>query len=251
MTNQIIWIGITVGVFFAGLGVGYAMFYSAQPNFMHMTPQQMQQMMNNPQFMNQWHQHMMQNPQLMNQWTNTMIQNPQAGQWMMGSMMNDPQFSQQMYGMMTQHNQFMQGMMNYPQFQNQWMDPMMRNWNTTSGYHMGSMSPGMMMGTPITENTKILSTITNIKKLLDDASFAYNSGDKDEALSSATKAYLDNYEYIERAVSQKDDSLMEKVEHAIRDDLRSMIKNGDSQENINAKILSIKTDLEKIELLFN
>ena len=92
MVSQAILIGIAVGVFFAGLGIGYAAFQSYnQPNFAMMTPQQMQQMMNNPQEMNQW---MMQNPQMMNQW--------------MGNMMNDPQLQQQMYSQMMQNNQFMQ-----------------------------------------------------------------------------------------------------------------------------------------------
>jgi hypothetical protein len=168
----------------------------------------------------------------------------------MGTMMNDPQLSQQMYGMMVQHNQFMQGMMNDPQFQNQWMYPMMSNWNGTMWSHMDSMMGSGMMGIPIIEDTKILSTITNIKKLLDDVSSAYGSGDKDKAFSLATTAYLENYEYIENAVSQKDDNLMEKVELAMRVDLRSMIKNDDSIENINTKILSIKADLDKIESLF-
>ncbi|HSB50629.1 MAG TPA: hypothetical protein VLC72_04800, partial [Nitrosopumilaceae archaeon] len=74
MTNQYVLVGITVGVFFAGLGVGYTIFQSYnQPNFAMMTPQQMQQMMNNPQAMNTWMNTMMQNPQHMNQW---MMQNP-------------------------------------------------------------------------------------------------------------------------------------------------------------------------------
>jgi hypothetical protein len=130
------------------------------------------------------------------------------------------------------------------------MYPMMGSWNATMWSHMGSMRSGMMIGTPITENTKILSTITNIKDLLDSTSTAYGSGDKDKAFDIVTAAYLDNYEYIESAVSQKDNFLMEKVEHAIRDDLRSMIKNSDSQENMDTKISSIKADLEKIESLF-
>lgn len=112
MVSQTIMIGIAVGVFFAGLGVGYAVFQSYnQPNFTMMTTLQMQQMMNNPQMMTQWHQTMMNDPQAMNSWMNTMMQNPQLMNTWIGSMMNDPQLRDQMYSQMKQNNQFMQGMM--------------------------------------------------------------------------------------------------------------------------------------------
>lgn len=116
MASQGIWIGIAIGVFFAGLGIGYAVFQSSnQLNFANMTPQQMQQMMNNPQAFNSWMNTMMQNPQYMNQMMGTMMQNPQFGNWMMGPMMNNPQFM----------NQWMSTMMNDPNFQQQYMGPWM------------------------------------------------------------------------------------------------------------------------------
>jgi hypothetical protein len=73
MVKQSVWIGIAIGVFFAGLGIGYAAFQPSQSSFMPMTTQQMQQMVNNPQAMNSWMNTMMQNPQQMNQW---MVQDP-------------------------------------------------------------------------------------------------------------------------------------------------------------------------------
>lgn len=46
MVTPYLWVGIAVGVFFGGLGIGYAIFQtvSTPQNFM-MSPQQMQQMM--------------------------------------------------------------------------------------------------------------------------------------------------------------------------------------------------------------
>jgi len=86
MTKNVLVIGVAIGVFFAGLGVGYAVFQVNQPNFANMNPQQMQQMMNNPQMMSQWHQTMMNNPQVMNNWMNTMMQNPNMmNQWVLFS----------------------------------------------------------------------------------------------------------------------------------------------------------------------
>ena len=113
MVNQSIWIGIVVGVFFAGLGVGYVLLQSSQTIPM-MGPQQMQKMMSDPQFMIQWHQQMMQNPQTMQQWHNSMMNNPQFMNRLMSQMMSDPNFQQQYMGpwMMMKEPQFMQNMMN-------------------------------------------------------------------------------------------------------------------------------------------
>ncbi len=293
MVSQAIIIGVIVGVFFAGLGIGYAVLQPSVPATpMMITPQQMQQMMNDPKQMTQWHQSMMDNPQIMNNWMNTMMQNPnmmnqwmgtmmnnpqymnqmmgtmmqnpQFGNWMMGNMMNnpsmmnnmmtpmmnDPQFSQQMYGMMLQHNQFMQNMMSNPQFQNQWMLPMMNNWNGTMGSGMNQGMMGHMMGSPITQQSDVLDTIDNIEKILDDVSTNYRNGDKDTAFSLATTAYLENYEYVEGAIAQKDGQLMEKIELMMRVDLRNMIQNNESSDAVDAKIASIKNELGKTKALF-
>ncbi|HSB84607.1 MAG TPA: plastocyanin/azurin family copper-binding protein [Nitrosarchaeum sp.] len=116
MVSKPILIGIIIGVFFAGLGIGYAVLQFGQPNYSNMTPQQMQQMMNDPKQMTQWHQTMMNNPQAMSNWMNTMMQNPNMMNQWMGTMMNNPNFQQQYMGpwMMMRDPQFMQ------QMRNQW-----------------------------------------------------------------------------------------------------------------------------------
>jgi plastocyanin len=134
MTNQVIWIGITVGIFFAGIGIGYVIFQSTQSNFIHMTSQQMQQMMDNPQAMQQMHQLMIQNPQHMNAMMETMMQNPQFGNLMVQQMTNNP----------NTFNNMMGSMMNNPQFMNRWMSTMMNNPNFQQQY----MGPWMMMKDP-------------------------------------------------------------------------------------------------------
>jgi plastocyanin len=145
VTNQIIWIGVVVGVFFAGLGIGYAMFYSTQPNFTHMTPQQMQQMMNNPQSIQQMHDLMMNDPNHMQQMHQMMMQSPQHMNTMMGTMMQNSQFGSVMMGQMMNNPNTMNGMvnqmMNNPQFMNTMMGTMMQNQNFQQQY----MGPWMMM----------------------------------------------------------------------------------------------------------
>jgi len=59
MVSKGILIGIVVGLFVAGLGIGYAALQSTMTSPMMMSSQQMQQMMNDPVSMNQWHQQMM------------------------------------------------------------------------------------------------------------------------------------------------------------------------------------------------
>lgn len=55
MVSQGILIGIVVGVFFAGLGIGYAALQSTTTTSpMMMNSQQMQQMMDDPHQRNQW-----------------------------------------------------------------------------------------------------------------------------------------------------------------------------------------------------
>ena len=118
MVSQYVWIGIVVGLFFVGIGIGY----SIQPNILTvhtmMTPQQMQQMMSNSEQMAQWQQTMMDNPDAMNQWMNNpqhvrqmtelMSQNHDFMQQMMTGMINDPNIRLQMLGHMTEYPEMMQ-----------------------------------------------------------------------------------------------------------------------------------------------
>jgi plastocyanin len=130
MVRQVILIGIAVGVFFAGLGIGYGVLQATNTtNSMMMNdPQHMQKMMNdpqhvqkmiemmqsNPQAMNSLMNSMMSDPQMWNQWMGNMMNNPQFMNRWMGQMMNDPNFQQQYMGnwMMMKDPQFRQNMMN-------------------------------------------------------------------------------------------------------------------------------------------
>jgi len=264
MISMYVWIVIVAVAFAAGVGFSYAYFASVyDPMTMKfqnqamfdqmmsnnprmsqqwmssgmMTNQEMQQMMNDPQLMNQWHQQMMSNPQAMNQWMNTMMSN----QYMMQNMMTNPQFQQNWMAPWLSNSTNWNHMMN-----SGWMDENMNYGMMGSGMMMG----GHMMGTSITQQSDILDTIINIEQILDDVSTNYRNGDKDTAFSLATNAYLENYEYVEDAISQKDSSLMEKIELMLRVDLRSMIKNSDSADKIDAKINSIKSDLDKAKSMF-
>lgn len=146
MVSQGILIGIAVGVFFAGIGIGIA---ALQPTSM-MTGQNMQQMMNDPQQMNQWMNTMMNDPQAMQQMHDMMMSNPQHMNQMMGtmmdSMMNDPELQQQMMTQMMNNQAMMDYMMNNQDVMNMMMGSNMMDGNMMMGGHM--MGSGMMSSQP-------------------------------------------------------------------------------------------------------
>ena len=260
MTNQAIWIGIVIGVFFAGLGIGYAAF-SMTPSTLMMGGNQRHQMMNQ----------MISDPQTMTEFMNQMMTNPEAIQIMHETMIKDQNHMQKMRQFMTGNPQYMQQMMNDPEHMSlmhqimfndpQHMQQMLQMMNNaTYGWSgpmvgQGMMNPGtmtgpMMMGTPITTQSDVLKTIDNIESLLDQVSAKYDNGDSAGALSTATEAYLENYEYIEGAVASKDPNLMEKVELMLRRDLRHAINTDQPTQEINSTIDSIKQELGNIRNLF-
>jgi hypothetical protein len=87
----------------------------------------------------------------------------------------------------------------------------------------------------------------NIEHLLADASDAYANGRTDEALSLATKAYLDNYEFLEAPISMHNEELMEEIEIMLREELRNMIKTGADASEIDSQISAILEKLEQAE----
>ena len=210
----------------------------------------MNQMMVNPQAMQQMHDTMMNNPDHIKQMHQMMMQNPQHMQQMMGQMMMDPTTMQQMHQMMFQDPQHMRQMMNVMNNMTGMMGSGMMGQGMNQGMMGSGMMGSMMMGTPITKESDVLKTIDKIEDLLDQVSTKYHDGDSAGALSIATEAYLENYEYIEGTVAKKDQNLMEKVEIMLRSDLRNAINKNQPADEIDSKINSIKEELGKIKKLF-
>jgi hypothetical protein len=88
-------VGIVVVVFVAGIGIGYVALqgHVGLMNFGSMSPQHMQQAMQDPDF----------RQNMMNEFSN----NPQSMQNMMNPMMNDPESMEQIHGMMMSNPQHM------------------------------------------------------------------------------------------------------------------------------------------------
>ncbi|MGQ0605782.1 MAG: PEFG-CTERM sorting domain-containing protein [Candidatus Nitrosotenuis sp.] len=75
----------------------------------------------------------------------------------------------------------------------------------------------------------------------------YGAGDADTALAHATRAYLDNYEFLEAPIAQQDEELMEEIEIMMREELRDMIKAGASADEVNSQVDAILEKLEEAE----
>ena len=156
MISRYVWIGLAIGLFFAGLGIGYSIFINTyNPYALMGNPAMFSQMMGkNPQFSGQYVGYMMQNPQYMNQWIS---QNPQyMGQWM-NKMMQDPTLRNQMYSYMFQNKDFMYSIMSNQTFQNQYMGPwMMQNPNFQQQLSkQGNFNPSNNLGKGMMDNSGI------------------------------------------------------------------------------------------------
>ncbi|HEU0145034.1 MAG TPA: hypothetical protein VFQ47_09640 [Nitrososphaera sp.] len=90
-----------------------------------------------------------------------------------------------------------------------------------------------------------IAIINNIKSLLSELVAAYGSQDYQGAESIATEAYLENYEYIEAPLAQRDQQLMEQTEIMLREELRQMITDRIPIEQIEQHIAMINANLDR------
>jgi predicted secreted protein with PEFG-CTERM motif len=97
------------------------------------------------------------------------------------------------------------------------------------------------------ENTDLLVYVKNIRDLLTDVKAKYADGDKDAALSLATKAYLDNFEYLEGPlVKSGQEDLMKELETMMRIDLRDKISNNAPASEVNQQVDSIILKMDTV-----
>ncbi len=97
-----------------------------------------------------------------------------------------------------------------------------------------------------TEKTDLLTYVENIRDLLKQVKVTYAEGDKDTALSLTTKAYLDNFEYLEGTIKQSNPELVDEVETMMREELRDMIRNDASVEEINQQVDAIILKMDTV-----
>jgi S-adenosylmethionine/arginine decarboxylase-like enzyme len=90
-----------------------------------------------------------------------------------------------------------------------------------------------------------IAIINNIKSLLTQLIATYESQDYQGAESIATEAYLENYEYIEIPLAQRDQQLMEQTEVMLREELRQMITDRVPIEQLEQHVTMINVNLDR------
>lgn len=94
------------------------------------------------------------------------------------------------------------------------------------------------------EQAKYFSTI---RDLLNSTIVSVNEDDYKAADATAIKAYLDNFEYLEAPIEKHDPDLMLDIEIEIREELRQMIREERSPQEISGFITAILGKLDQAE----
>jgi len=96
------------------------------------------------------------------------------------------------------------------------------------------------------EEVDLLTYVENIRTLLDQVKVTYAEGDNDTALALATKAYLDNFEYLEGTIAESNPELVEEIELMMREELRDMIRNDVPDIQVNQQVDSILVKMDTV-----
>lgn len=105
-----------------------------------------------------------------------------------------------------------------------------------------------LAGGAVDTSTDMLAYFDEIERLLGEARTAYREGDADAAFDLVSTAYLDNYEFVEGPLGDADPELMLRIEVDMRENLRTMIKNGAPPGEVDAQIDSILVDLDSAKV---
>lgn len=97
-----------------------------------------------------------------------------------------------------------------------------------------------------TEETDLLTYVENIRDLLNQVKVKYSEGDKDAAMSLATKAYLDNFEFLEGPVKESNPELVIELETMMRVDLRDMISSDAQISEVDQQVDAILAKMDTV-----
>jgi len=105
-------------------------------------------------------------------------------------------------------------------------------------------------------NTKITDTsliyTETARNLLNQVSTEYKKGNFSGAEELATRAYLDNFEYVEAPLEKKGaGDIMKQLEDMMRKDLRSMIKDEVPFEKLDSHINATNAKLAEAIIILN
>lgn len=115
-----------------------------------------------------------------------------------------------------------------------------------------SMAVAQVTGQNDESTTPAINYAQTAQALLNQTMVEYNKGNSTGAEELATKAYLDNFEYVEPALEKKGaGDLMEQIEGMMREELRGMIKDNAATDEVSDHINSTNAKLTDAILILN
>lgn len=91
--------------------------------------------------------------------------------------------------------------------------------------------------------------ITNIRSLLNQTTVEYQNKNFSGASALVEEAYLENYEFIEAPLAEQNETLMEETEVMLREELRDLVANDDTETDVQMLVEKINSNLNQVELL--
>jgi hypothetical protein len=92
--------------------------------------------------------------------------------------------------------------------------------------------------------TEAVAEIDEVKSMLDQGLAQYRSGDVAAADTTVGDAYLEHFEKVEHPLEERDDELMEDLEHRISTEIRDRMKADAPADEVAQLIDDTKADLD-------
>ena len=100
------------------------------------------------------------------------------------------------------------------------------------------------------EELELLDYVDNVRELLTDVKTEYRAGNADLALAYATRAYIDNYEFLEMPLAEAGEAdLMLQIEHDMREELRSMIRDRAPPDEVDAHVDMLLEQMDAVAVV--
>jgi hypothetical protein len=91
--------------------------------------------------------------------------------------------------------------------------------------------------------------ISSIRDLLNQTMIEYNKQNYTGAADLADVAYIDNFEFLEAPLAEKNEQLMEETETVLREELRNLIEERAEPQQVQKLISQINGNLDEAEQL--
>ena len=99
------------------------------------------------------------------------------------------------------------------------------------------------------DERKPIEIITSIRSLLNQTIVEYQNKNLSGASALVEEAYLENYEFIEAPLAEQNETLMEETEVMLREQLRDLVKNDNTETDVQMLVEKINSNLNQADLL--